>query len=53
MIARLICRLFGHKRGVRVSETLDGQGSKSADFRCPRCNAMWSRKVYARKGVTA
>ena len=46
MIARLICRLFGHKRGVRIN--LAGAGD-TAEFACPRCRATWTRKVYARK----
>lgn len=47
MIARLICWLVGHKRGVRIS--LAGLGD-SAEFCCPRCKATWERKIYARKG---
>lgn len=43
MIARLLCNLFGHKRGKRtgVSSELGIQ------FRCPRCGAVWNRKVKA------
>lgn len=48
MIARLICRLFGHKRGVRIN--VAGPGG-SAEFACPRCRATWARKIYRRKKV--
>ena len=34
MIGKLFCKLFGHKRRVRLRE-LDG--SKSKALRCPRC----------------
>lgn len=41
MIARLLCRFLGHRRGKRtgVSSTLGVQ------MRCPRCAAVWNRKV--------
>lgn len=45
MIARLICWLVGHKRGVRTIQSAD-----HAKFQCPRCKATWERKIYARKG---
>lgn len=35
MIARLICWMYGHKRGKRVPET--------NNVRCPRCGAQWER----------
>jgi predicted RNA-binding Zn-ribbon protein involved in translation (DUF1610 family) len=42
MIAKLICRWFGHLRGKRVSLM-----SGKATFQCPRCGAQWIRKVKA------
>ncbi len=39
MIARLLCKLFGHRRGKRV----DGTDT----IACPRCNATWTRKIKA------
>lgn len=40
MIARFICRLFGHKRGKRIPDT---------DFvACPRCAAKWDRPRKAK-----
>jgi len=44
MIARLICRLFGHRRGKRVGITASGGRGLVAEFRCPRCSATWTRK---------
>jgi hypothetical protein len=45
MIARLICWWAGHRRGKRVGITATGtRGGVYAEFRCPRCNATWSRK---------
>lgn len=45
MIARLYCKLFGHRRGIRIerpeTETMVGLFS----YRCPRCGASWSRKA--------
>lgn len=45
MIAKLLCKLFGHKRGNRthVSSALGQQ------YQCPRCKAVWNRKAYPRK----
>lgn len=48
MIARLKCWLWGHKRGKRVVYTVgvpesDGQ----REYQCPRCKAIWTRKVKA------
>lgn len=41
LIGKLLCRLFGHKRGQRtgVSSHLGVQ------FQCPRCRAVWNRKT--------
>lgn len=40
MIRRLICRLFGHKRGK-----LRGIVAGYRNIYCPRCGAEWSRRV--------
>jgi transposase-like protein len=50
MIARLICWLVGHKRGIRFTDSTVTTTAQEARFRCPRCKDTWSRKVYARKG---
>ena len=44
MIARLICKMLGHRRGKRtgVSSVLGVQ------MRCPRCAAVWNRKGKAK-----
>jgi transposase-like protein len=44
--ARMLCLLFGHKRGKRVSE-VDGVPT----FRCPRCGSYWTRKNGKRKAA--
>lgn len=36
MFLRIWCRIFGHRRGVRVN---------TETVRCPRCDAHWSRKA--------
>ena len=41
MIGKLKCWLFGHKRGKRVPNPT----RVFIWYRCPRCNATWSRKV--------
>jgi hypothetical protein len=46
MIARLICRLFGHRRGRRISSVL----SSIKRFECPRCKATWERKARQKRG---
>lgn len=49
-IGWVVCRFKGHLRGRRLPGlTLDGL----AAFECPRCGALWSRKVYARKPKAA
>lgn len=40
MIARLLCKFLGHKRGKRVPDT--------DDVRCPRCSATWPRPRKAK-----
>lgn len=47
MLNKLICKVAGHKRGVRVGESNLGR-SKAATFMCSRCRSLWSRKVYPR-----
>lgn len=45
LIGKLLCKMFGHKRGrivglrVSIGEQI---------YRCPRCNATWARKVKAK-----
>lgn len=41
MISKLLCKLFGHRRGRRTGIYSD----KGAQFRCSRCGAVWNRKV--------
>ena len=42
VIAKLICWWRGHKRGKRTA----GTGVLGThEFRCPRCGALWYRKV--------
>ena len=59
---RLICWLFGHKRGKRdvspVHEVLTDEQRKQVYagykfFRCPRCSATWTRKVKSKIKVEA
>lgn len=47
MIAKLWCRLFGHKRGRRVHQESPYDGTTYC-FACPRCKATWTRKVKAK-----
>jgi hypothetical protein len=42
MIARLICKVFGHKRG-KLTSLIGGVRT----IGCPRCKATWARKVKA------
>lgn len=51
MIAKLICWLYGHKRGRRLTAsmvTTTSTGPETNRFECPRCAATWTRKI--RKG---
>lgn len=41
MIGKLICWLYGHKRGQKTGVSSD----KGEQFRCPRCRAVWNRKT--------
>ena len=43
MIARLICKLLGHKRGKRTGVSSE----LGAQLKCPRCKSVWNRKVKA------
>ena len=63
MIEKLLCKWFGHKRGVKISpidfEVFGAGGAKSQAvldgtkglnvYQCRRCKAMWSRKAYPSK----
>lgn len=40
MIAKLLCKFFGHKRGKRYDMP---PGSDMNGYRCPRCEATWTR----------
>ena len=41
---RVLCKIFGHKRGKRVS-AIGGE----LKFACPRCEATWTRKIRKAK----
>jgi hypothetical protein len=45
VIARLLCLLFGHKRGQRVTSS----DPESVEYMCPRCSATWTRKIRKAK----
>lgn len=45
MIAKLICRFLGHRRGRRLKM----EGQKTDTLRCPRCSDTWTRKARAPK----
>ena len=40
MWGKLLCRLFGHKRGRRTGVS----SSRGDQFQCPRCKDVWNRK---------
>jgi len=44
MIGKLICYFKGHKRGQRVNQEAPFDNSVYR-FQCPRCKAIWTRKV--------
>ena len=44
MIGKLMCKLFGHKRGKKIGEQGSAEGV-TATYECPRCSATWTRKV--------
>lgn len=52
LIARLICRFRGHKRGKRIGTAVKPDGSphyaEYALMQCPRCEAKWNRKIQAK-----
>ncbi len=49
MYRKLVCRLLGHNRGVRIGQAnVGGSLPQAAMFECPRCHATWTRKVYPR-----
>ena len=42
ILGKLICWITGkHKRGKRI----EGSPAHLPSFRCPRCSAVWARKV--------
>jgi hypothetical protein len=49
LLGKLLCKLRGHKRGVRLPENThrmpDGTTVTpvSMMFRCPRCHSTWTR----------
>jgi hypothetical protein len=46
ILAKLHCRLFGHRRGKRIVYTVGGPESDGErEYRCPRCEATWTRKI--------
>ena len=45
MIGKLLCKLFGHKRGKKVSGMGLDDGTLFRSYACPRCAATWTRKV--------
>lgn len=49
MIAKLICLLFGHRRGKFVALANEAGSDKvmQRTIGCPRCKATWTRKVKA------
>lgn len=49
MIARIWCRVFGHKRGKRVP---DADGVMTNVLRCPRCMQCWRRKPRRKADIS-
>ena len=48
MIARLLCRFFGHRRGKRTGIFGAAALADHVEYQCSRCKARWSRKVKAK-----
>lgn len=47
MIGKLICWITRkHKRGKLVGRNI-GANDGTSTYRCPRCNASWTRKAKA------
>ena len=43
---KLICWLRGkHRRGVYFGLAIEGTQPKFRTMRCPRCGAIWQRKI--------
>ena len=52
MIARLLCYLFGHRRGRRVVYAVGGPESDGErEYMCPRCEATWTHKIRKAKSA--
>ena len=50
----VVCKFKGHLRGRRARHvTMTFSEPNVTTFECPRCGALWSRKVYARKPKAA
>jgi hypothetical protein len=47
VIARLICRFLGHRRGKRLPANPEDTLPRLNTFACPRCKATWTRKAKA------
>lgn len=45
MIGKLLCKVFGHKRGRNVGAQGDPANGVVRVYACPRCTATWTRKV--------
>lgn len=45
MIAKLICMVRGHRKGVRMTHVTVTTTMPLNHFRCPRCKATWTRKA--------
>lgn len=53
MLSKLLCRLFGHKRGRAMPRGTEPQVAVDKPtpgkwFQCPRCSATWFRKAKAK-----
>ena len=51
-LSRLICWIYGHKRGKRTaaSDSVERE-TGHAIYCCPRCGATWTRKVKAAPNI--
>lgn len=45
MIGKLLCWLWGHKRGKRDNSFVFAIEHNEQGYRCPRCGATWTRKA--------
>lgn len=52
ILKRLLCKLFGHKRGRNITMPAVALVSNKRDYQCPRCTETWTRKVWPKsKGI--